>query len=118
MTFMRSLAITLMVIGAINWGLIGFFQIDLVATLFGGQDSFLSRIIYGLVGLSAIYYVLTLFTAADIIDQNSGDKYIDKKRKLKYQTEYSDESELTDPRVHTMQTREEFSERVTEKKED
>lgn len=45
----------LLVIGGLNWGLVGFFQFDLVASIFGGQAALLSRVIYGLVGLSAIY---------------------------------------------------------------
>lgn len=45
---------TLTVIGAINWGLIGFFNLNLVALLFGSM-SLLSRIIYGLVGLCGLY---------------------------------------------------------------
>ena len=49
------IALLLIIIGAINWGLIGFFQFDLVATLFGGMDSWLSRIIYALVGLAGLY---------------------------------------------------------------
>lgn len=53
-------ALTLVIIGAINWGLIGFFQFDLVATIFGGMDSWISRVIYALVGLSGIY-TLTLY---------------------------------------------------------
>lgn len=64
---MRSLdfiALLLIIIGAINWGLIGFFQFDLVATLFGGMDSLLSRIIYGLVGLAGLYG-LSLFGKID-----------------------------------------------------
>ena len=48
--------LTIAIIGAINWGLIGFFQIDLVALLFG-QMSLISRIIYSLVGLSGLYLV-------------------------------------------------------------
>jgi hypothetical protein len=47
-------AIVLVVIGAINWGLVGLAQFDLVATLFGGQDAPLSRIVYGLVGLAGV----------------------------------------------------------------
>lgn len=46
--------LTLVIIGAINWGLIGFFRFDLVAFLFGNM-SWLSRIIYALVGISALY---------------------------------------------------------------
>lgn len=57
-------ALTLVIIGAINWGLIGFFQFDLVATLFGGMDSWISRIIYALVGISGIY-TLTLYGKLD-----------------------------------------------------
>ncbi len=53
-------ALTLVIIGAINWGLIGFFQFDLVATLFGGMGSWVSRIVYALVGLSGLY-CLTLY---------------------------------------------------------
>lgn len=50
-------ALTLVIIGAINWGLIGFFKFDLVATLFGGMDSLISRIIYALVGLAGLYCI-------------------------------------------------------------
>lgn len=53
-------ALTLVIIGAINWGLIGFFKFDLVATIFGGMDSIISRIIYALVGLAGLY-TLTLY---------------------------------------------------------
>ena len=57
-------ALTLCIIGAINWGLIGFFRFDLIATLFGGMDAVLSRIIYSLVGLSGLYS-LTLYGRID-----------------------------------------------------
>ena len=48
--------LTLVIIGAINWGLIGFFQFDLVAFIFGNM-SWLSRILYALVGLSGLYMI-------------------------------------------------------------
>jgi hypothetical protein len=48
------IALVLVIIGGLNWGLIGFFKFDLVASIFGDMSS-LSRIIYALVGLSAIY---------------------------------------------------------------
>jgi uncharacterized membrane protein YuzA (DUF378 family) len=57
----QRLALALTIIGAINWGLIGFFQFDLVAAIFGGQDSALSRIIYGLVGISGLINLGLLF---------------------------------------------------------
>ena len=53
-------ALALVVIGAINWGLIGFFQFDLVAVLFGGMASWISRVIYAVIGLAGLYS-LTLF---------------------------------------------------------
>lgn len=46
--------LTLVIIGAINWGLIGFFRFDLVAFLFGNM-SWISRIVYGIVGISGLY---------------------------------------------------------------
>ncbi|HOB19691.1 MAG TPA: DUF378 domain-containing protein [Candidatus Atribacteria bacterium] len=58
---MDRLALVLVIIGAINWGLIALFRFDLVANLFGGQDAVLSRIIYGLVGLAGLYCISLLF---------------------------------------------------------
>ena len=48
--------LTLVIIGAVNWGLIGFFQFDLIAFLFGNM-SWLSRIIYAIVGLCGLYLI-------------------------------------------------------------
>ena len=56
MDFSDWLAIGLLIIGGLNWGLFGLIRFDLVSFLFG-QFSFLSRIIYSLVGLSAIYSI-------------------------------------------------------------
>ena len=56
MKFLDALALLLVIIGAINWGLIGFFQFDLVATLFGDMSA-LSRIVYGLVGIAGLYAI-------------------------------------------------------------
>ncbi|AGB41340.1 hypothetical protein Halha_1395 [Halobacteroides halobius DSM 5150] len=56
---MSSLALTLVIIGALNWGLIGLFGFNLVSAIFG--TGFLSRIIYSLVGLSGLYSVSFLF---------------------------------------------------------
>ena len=58
---MDRLSLVLVIIGAINWGLIALFQFDLVAALFGGQDAVLSRIVYGLVGLAGLYCITLLF---------------------------------------------------------
>ena len=51
---LERLALVLVVVGALNWGLVGIAQFDLVAALFGGQTALLSRIVYGLVGVSGI----------------------------------------------------------------
>ncbi|WP_130806444.1 DUF378 domain-containing protein [Senegalia massiliensis] len=58
---MDRLALILVIVGALNWGLIALFQFDLVASLFGGQSAFLSRIVYGLVGLAGLYCISLLF---------------------------------------------------------
>ncbi|HUN64914.1 MAG TPA: DUF378 domain-containing protein [Bacteroidota bacterium] len=57
MKSMNVLIAILLVVGGLNWGLVGFLNFDLVATLFG-QMSTLSRIVYALVGISAMYYVI------------------------------------------------------------
>jgi len=49
-------ALTLAIIGAVNWGLVGFFDFNLVAFLFGSM-SWLSRIVYALVGLCGLYLI-------------------------------------------------------------
>lgn len=58
-------ALTLTIIGAINWGLIGFFRFDLVAFLFGDM-SWLSRVVYALVGLCGLY-MLAFTGIVDVI---------------------------------------------------
>ncbi|WP_347439589.1 DUF378 domain-containing protein [Fodinisporobacter ferrooxydans] len=58
---MNKFALTLVVIGALNWLLVGLFQFDLVAAIFGGQTAVLSRIIYTLIGLSGIWCISLLF---------------------------------------------------------
>ena len=58
---MDTLALILSMIGCVNWGLVGIFQLDLVAWLFGGQGSVISRLIYTIVGLSGIWIATFLF---------------------------------------------------------
>jgi uncharacterized membrane protein YuzA (DUF378 family) len=53
------IALLLVVVGAVNWGLVGLFQFDLVAALFGGQGAPLSRIVYSLVGLAGVVVAAT-----------------------------------------------------------
>ena len=56
-----KIALALVIIGAANWGSIGLFQFDLVATLFGGQGALFSRIIYTLVALAGIWCISLFF---------------------------------------------------------
>ena len=55
------IALILAIIGGINWGSVGIFRFDLVAWLFGGQTSSVSRIVYTLVGLAALWCISLLF---------------------------------------------------------
>jgi uncharacterized membrane protein YuzA (DUF378 family) len=52
-------ALLLVIVGAVNWGLVGLLQFDLVAALFGGQAAPLSRVVYTLVGLSGVVVAAT-----------------------------------------------------------
>ncbi|WP_058306861.1 DUF378 domain-containing protein [Gracilibacillus massiliensis] len=60
---MKKLALVLIIVGAINWGLIGLFQFDLVATLFGGgsQEGAFARVIYTIVGIAGVVSIAFLF---------------------------------------------------------
>lgn len=51
-----NILLAVIIVGAVNWGLIGFFRFDLIAFLFGNM-SWLSRVIYALVGISGIYLI-------------------------------------------------------------
>ncbi len=57
MKLLTILSFALVIIGGVNWGLVGLFQFDLVATIFGGGATTGARIVYILVGLAALYCV-------------------------------------------------------------
>ena len=61
MSGIQRTALVFTIIGAVNWGLIGFFQFDLVASIFGGQDAALARIVYGIVGIAGLINLGLLF---------------------------------------------------------
>ena len=61
-----KIALLLVIIGGINWGLVGLFQLDAVAWLFGGSAAILSRVVYTLVAIGAIWCISLLF-------RNTGD---------------------------------------------
>lgn len=56
-----KIALAILIIGGLNWGSVGIFQFDLVAFVFGGQSGVVSRVIYVLVGLAAIWCITLLF---------------------------------------------------------
>ncbi|RYY74307.1 MAG: DUF378 domain-containing protein [Gammaproteobacteria bacterium] len=58
LTVVDWIALALVIVGGVNWGLIGLFNVDLVAALFGVMTP-LSRAVYVLVGLSALYTIIT-----------------------------------------------------------
>lgn len=60
MRTLNIVALVLVILGGLNWGLVGLFGVDVVAALLGGPSSVLTRIAYVLVGLAALY-CLTLF---------------------------------------------------------
>ena len=66
MRAINSVTLLLLIVGGLNWGLVGLFDFDLVAALFG-EMSALSRIVYVLVGISALYQLVPLFRG----DENS-----------------------------------------------
>lgn len=65
MLVLDRIALLLAIIGAVNWGLIGVFQFDLVAFVCGGQGAVISRVIYSLVGLAGLWCVSLLFRERD-----------------------------------------------------
>jgi uncharacterized membrane protein YuzA (DUF378 family) len=64
MRAINTITLLLLIIGGLNWGLVGLFGFDLVATIFG-EMSMLSRIVYALVGISAIVQIVPLIKAGD-----------------------------------------------------
>ena len=64
MKFLTQIALWLVLIGALNWGLIGLFSWNLVGTIFGDM-TFLSRVVYILVGVGAIWLIIDMFRFKD-----------------------------------------------------
>lgn len=64
MPMINKTTLLLLIVGGLNWGLVGLFDFDLVATLFG-EMTLLSRIIYALVGASALWQLISLFSGSE-----------------------------------------------------
>ena len=62
MRILNTITLILLIVGGLNWGLVGLFGFDLVAALFGAMSP-LSRIVYTLVGASALWQIVPLVTA-------------------------------------------------------
>lgn len=65
-----TIALVLVIIGGLNWGSIGLFRFDVVAWLFGGQDAAVSRVVYTLVALAALWCISLLFRERDEADES------------------------------------------------
>ncbi|MEK4970654.1 DUF378 domain-containing protein [Cytobacillus sp. FSL R7-0696] len=96
MKTLQRIALALVIIGAINWGLIGLFQFDLVATIFGGQDAILSRIVYTLVGISGLICLSLLFAPMTEEEDRDVDNRAIDGRQVSYSTEFAEENDLSD----------------------
>ena len=66
---MNIAALILVIIGAINWGSIGIFGVDIVGSLFGGQLSMVSRIIFTIVGLAGLWSISFFFKDSPFVDK-------------------------------------------------
>lgn len=64
-------ALTLAIVGALNWGSVGLFGFDAVAFLFGGQTGAVSRVIYTLVGLAGLWCITLLFRETEPFESKS-----------------------------------------------
>lgn len=73
---MDKIALILAIIGGLNWGSIGIFGFDAVAFLFGGANSAMSRVIYTLVGLAAIWCISLLFRERDPVEDRTDRKSV------------------------------------------
>ncbi|RTL61154.1 MAG: DUF378 domain-containing protein [Hyphomicrobiales bacterium] len=60
MNVINWITLLLIIIGGLNWGLVGLFNFDLVAAIFGGQQAALAKLVYVLVGLSALWQLIPL----------------------------------------------------------
>ena len=80
MMVIDRIALILTIIGGLNWGSIGLFRFDIVAAIFGGQTATLSRVVYTLVGIAAIWCISLLFRDHRAEDSNSKKREAEPKR--------------------------------------
>ena len=65
MSTLQKIALFLTIVGALNWGLVGLFEFDLVASIFGGATNIVTRVIYAIIAIAGIINIGLLFTDLD-----------------------------------------------------
>ncbi|MDQ0457183.1 DUF378 domain-containing protein [Rhizobium paknamense] len=66
MRVVNLITLLLVIVGGVNWLLVGLFNFDLVATLFGGREAALATVVYVLVGLSALWQIMPFVRALSV----------------------------------------------------
>jgi uncharacterized membrane protein YuzA (DUF378 family) len=78
MKALNLITLMLIIVGGLNWGLVGAFEYDLVATIFGGEETAGARLIYVLVGVSALYQLIPLvqaFSVGEVYAEGARSRY-------------------------------------------
>ncbi len=70
MMIVNKIALLLIIVGALNWGLVGLFSFDLVAWIFGGSAAIMSRIIYTIIALAGVWCISMLFMDDKEVTEN------------------------------------------------
>lgn len=66
-TVWDRIALVLIIIGALNWGLVGFLQFDLVAAIFGSANTMAARVVYSIIGLAGLYGITLFFREREVV---------------------------------------------------
>lgn len=66
MEIVQKCALTLTIIGAINWGFVGLLDFNIIASIFGGAEALIPRVIFSLVGLAGLINIILLLTPLDL----------------------------------------------------
>lgn len=69
-SMLDKIALFLLIVGGLNWGLVGIFQFDLVAFLFGGSAAIISRIVYVVIAICAIWCVSLFFKDSEMVEDS------------------------------------------------
>jgi uncharacterized membrane protein YuzA (DUF378 family) len=72
MTIINKIALLLVIVGALNWGLVGLFSFDLVAWIFGSSAAIMSRIIYTIIALAGVWCISMLFMDDERVAETHG----------------------------------------------